>query len=119
MKFSNLKPNMSLYQYDDDIQVGDIRLNEFTKHPCCIVDKPIEIFKVIGITSSPTTNGKANILLRNPQYLRNHFDYISRDKVLNKYPNYPLDDKSLKLLNSVNNDPRFSDISKIDMNKIK
>ncbi len=119
MKISNLKPNMNLYHYDDDIQVGDIRLNGYTKHPCYVADEPIEVFKVLGITSSPSTKGKSNILLTNAQYLRSDFDYVSRDKLLYKFSKYPLDDYANNLLGSVNQNPRFSDISNIDTRKIK
>lgn len=113
------KVNYDLYDVDENIQPGDIRLNEYTKHPCYVLDNPIEVFKVVGITSSPSTNGKKNILLRKAQYLNSYFDYVSRDKLVNKYNNYALNTSGLNILNSANNNNAISDIPSINIKKIK
>lgn len=111
--------NKNNYEYDSNIQPGDVRLNGYTLHPCYVLDNPIEVFRVIGLTSNISTNGKKNIPLKNGKYANSFIDFLSKDKLYDKYKNYNINEDDKKMLDSIGNNKKSKYIGSVVTQKIK
>ena len=70
------------YVLNKSIKTGDIRLNGISGHPCLVVDDPIRIYPIIGISHSKTYNGKPNIYVSNNLYCHSDVSFSSKNKLL-------------------------------------